>query len=453
MTFASMAGAFAANNTALLGLSVDSNQSHIDWSRAMERYSWNGINQPSIPFPIVADDMGETARLYGMLMPSSSATRTVRAVFVIDPEGTVRAILAYPLTTGRNIREILRLVMALQAHDRTGNMTPAHWVPGDPMLLPAPQTLPLASQRAENGASGAHCLDWYLCFTQGGNANAANNMGAANVQNAPNMPGMTGMPGNLNIPNAPGAPNVSGMAGMARPAVPAQPLMPEKPPQPMPMPNLMPQAQTFPAPPMQPIVLAPMPAVKPMAPNASFVPNAALAPNAPPVPTPYGIPAAPGAALPSGMPSVPSADWMSAKPRAKTGAEKNKSLSMDEIMKMLEEVGLAGDLPKLDGNAAQQNAAPAPNANMGKMPAVPMPNPAQQNAQAKEMPMPIAPPMPKPAEKPKGNAANTEKPAAKPAQKEGPAGGIMEQNRMLFGMNSKEPEEHMITRDYPYKKR
>ncbi len=129
MTFASMAGEFASNNSVLLGLSVDSNPSHIDWCRSMENYHWKNIMNPKITFPIVADDFGTVARLYGMLMPSASATRTVRTVFIIDPDGVVRAILVYPLTTGRNIKEILRLLMALQAYDKTGNPTPADWMP------------------------------------------------------------------------------------------------------------------------------------------------------------------------------------------------------------------------------------------------------------------------------------------------------------------------------------
>ena len=89
-----------------------------------------------------------------MLMPSASATRTVRTVFIIDPDGVIRAILVYPLTTGRNIKEILRLLMALQVYDKTGNPTPADWMPGDAQLVPPPQTIPAASQRTDEGKRG-----------------------------------------------------------------------------------------------------------------------------------------------------------------------------------------------------------------------------------------------------------------------------------------------------------
>lgn len=168
MTFASMSDEFAANNCVLLGLSVDSNPSHIDWSRAMEKYQWKDIKNPKITFPIVADDLGKVANLYGMLMPMASATRTVRTVFFIDPEGVIRAMLAYPLTTGRNMKEIMRLLLALQSYDKTGYATPADWMPGEAHVLPAPQTMPAASQRLDDeGKKAYYCLDWYICFTDG----------------------------------------------------------------------------------------------------------------------------------------------------------------------------------------------------------------------------------------------------------------------------------------------
>ena len=172
MTFASMQDRFTASNAVLLGLSIDSNPSHIEWTRRMEHYSWNGIEHPVLKFPIVADDMGSVAKMYGMLMPSASSTRTVRNVFIIDPKGIVRAILIYPLTTGRNIDEIYRLLLALQAYDSTGNATPADWEPGDSQILPVPGTVPMSNQRLEDQKSGGYsCIDWYLCLTKPSGAN------------------------------------------------------------------------------------------------------------------------------------------------------------------------------------------------------------------------------------------------------------------------------------------
>lgn len=138
----------------------------------MEKYQWNNIKNPKITFPIVADDLGSIAKLYGMLMPLASATRTVRTVFFIDPDGVIRAMLLYPLTTGRNMKEIMRLLLALQAYDKTGYATPADWMPGDPQVMPVPQTLPTATQRLADQEKGAYyCLDWYLCFSKGAQPN------------------------------------------------------------------------------------------------------------------------------------------------------------------------------------------------------------------------------------------------------------------------------------------
>lgn len=171
MTFANLSGEFTRRGCSLLGLSIDSNPSHIAWSLAMAGYQWGEIRNPQIDFPIVADDMGRVARLYGMLMPTASQTRTVRSVFYIDPEGTIRAILTYPLTTGRNTDELLRLLDALQTTDTTGHATPCNWRPGEPTVLPAPKTLQAANQRAEGaGRDGASCLSWYLCFAPAGSS-------------------------------------------------------------------------------------------------------------------------------------------------------------------------------------------------------------------------------------------------------------------------------------------
>ncbi|MCX8168593.1 MAG: redoxin domain-containing protein, partial [Ignisphaera sp.] len=87
-----------------------------------------------IKFPIIADLNKEVASLYGMIMPGESKTETSRAVFVIDPEQKIRAIIYYPLTTGRNIDEILRLIDALQTHDKHKVATPANWRPGDDVI-------------------------------------------------------------------------------------------------------------------------------------------------------------------------------------------------------------------------------------------------------------------------------------------------------------------------------
>lgn len=89
-----------------------------------------------------------------------SKTETVRCVFIIDPEGIVRAMLYYPLTTGRNMSEILRVIDALQTTDKNKVATPANWKPGDPVIVPPPTTQEAAKERLEQGYE---CKDWYLC--------------------------------------------------------------------------------------------------------------------------------------------------------------------------------------------------------------------------------------------------------------------------------------------------
>jgi len=142
-------------NIDLLGLSVDSLTAHIAWILNIEEKT--GVR---VPFPIIADLTRDVATKYGMIMPGESSTEATRCVFVIDPKGLVRAMIYYPLTTGRNMHEILRLVDALQTTDSYQVSTPANWQPGDHVIVPAPKTIELAEQRVNEGYE---CIDWYLC--------------------------------------------------------------------------------------------------------------------------------------------------------------------------------------------------------------------------------------------------------------------------------------------------
>jgi len=139
----------------LLGLSVDSVSSHIAWVRNIEEKT--GVK---IPFPIIADLSKEVSLAYGMIHPGQSKTETVRCVFVIDPNQIIRTILYYPLTTGRNMDEIVRIVDALQTRDKYTVATPANWRPGDMVIVPAPNTQEMAEERLKQGYE---CVDWYLC--------------------------------------------------------------------------------------------------------------------------------------------------------------------------------------------------------------------------------------------------------------------------------------------------
>lgn len=155
VAFAERAEEFKGMNCELLGLSVDSLYSHIAWMRNIEANF--GID---VPFPVVDDTSMTVARAYGMIQPGESTTATIRSVFVIDPAGIVRAMVYYPLTTGRNVDEIARLVRALRTTDKHGVSTPEGWREGDDAIVPPPQTV--AEAKARTG-EGYECVDWYFC--------------------------------------------------------------------------------------------------------------------------------------------------------------------------------------------------------------------------------------------------------------------------------------------------
>lgn len=158
IAFAKMEPEFSKRNCSLLGLSVDSTSSHLSWMNNIHRAT--GIQ---IPFPIISDLNLSISRMYGMLAPNVSSTQTIRTVFFIDPNQTIRAILQYPMQNGRSSSEILRLLDAMQLSDKENNMTPANWLPNTPTLLPAPKTYDELMERM-NHPLGCNCMDWYLCF-------------------------------------------------------------------------------------------------------------------------------------------------------------------------------------------------------------------------------------------------------------------------------------------------
>jgi len=113
-----------------------------------------------IPFPIIADLSKEVSLAYGMIHPGQSKTETVRCVFIIDDKQIIRTILFYPLTTGRNMQEILRIIDALQTTDEHKVATPANRKPRDMVVVPPPHTQEMAEERDKQGYE---CVDWYLC--------------------------------------------------------------------------------------------------------------------------------------------------------------------------------------------------------------------------------------------------------------------------------------------------
>lgn len=155
MAFAERHQEFQAIDTELLGLSIDSHYSHIAWVRNIKEKF--GVE---VKFPIIADLKMDVASAYGMVHPGAADTSAVRATFVIDPEGILRAMVYYPMTNGRSIDEILRLVKALQTSDQHGVATPEGWRPGDKVIVPPPASTAAAASRE---GEGYECADWYFC--------------------------------------------------------------------------------------------------------------------------------------------------------------------------------------------------------------------------------------------------------------------------------------------------
>ncbi len=155
MGFAKIAPELQKLNCQLMGLSVDSVYSHIAWMRNIEEKM--GVQ---IPFPVIADLDMKVAKLYGMIHEGESSTEASRAVFIIDDKQIIRAIIYYPLSTGRNMQEILRTVKALQTTDASGVATPANWQPGDMVIVPPPKTQEMAAERATS--KEFEVKDWYF---------------------------------------------------------------------------------------------------------------------------------------------------------------------------------------------------------------------------------------------------------------------------------------------------
>ncbi|WP_339871838.1 peroxiredoxin [uncultured Brevundimonas sp.] len=150
VALARQADAFAALDCDLMALSVDSLYAHIAWLADIDRRY--GVR---IPFPVIEDPSMVIGAAYGMVDATSPDSATVRATFIIDPDGIVRAISWYPMTVGRSVDELLRLVTALQVTDREQASAPAGWTTGAPLMEPAAVTLDEALA-TEAGGQG-----WY----------------------------------------------------------------------------------------------------------------------------------------------------------------------------------------------------------------------------------------------------------------------------------------------------
>ena len=160
LSFAKTYPIFQSINTELIGLNVDSNVANLAWVDSIFKE-----NDVEIPFPVISDRFGNIARLYGMIPMESDLESSVRNVFIIDPNQVIRSILIYPSTTGRNIEEIIRVVEAMQTTDEYQVLTPANWLPGNPVIVAAPSTYEELVQREINPEElGLTCLGPFWCY-------------------------------------------------------------------------------------------------------------------------------------------------------------------------------------------------------------------------------------------------------------------------------------------------
>ncbi len=132
VALAKAAPQFEELDCVLLGLSVDSLYSHVAWLRAIK-----DVFGVEVPFPVVEDPSMAVGYAYGMLDEEAGDASAVRATYFIDPNGIIRAMTHYPLTIGRSVDEMVRMVMALQATSSGEKLAPVDWQPGQPLLLPA----------------------------------------------------------------------------------------------------------------------------------------------------------------------------------------------------------------------------------------------------------------------------------------------------------------------------
>ncbi len=153
---------FKKLNCELIGLSIDQVFAHIKWVEWIKEKL-----DIEIQFPIIADDTGRVAEMLGLIHPAKG-TNTVRAVFIVDPDATVRAIIYYPQELGRNMDEVLRAVKALQISDAEGVAMPANWpnneLVGDRVIIPPAMSEEEAKERLERAKTGEiECYDWWFC--------------------------------------------------------------------------------------------------------------------------------------------------------------------------------------------------------------------------------------------------------------------------------------------------
>lgn len=121
---------FEKRNVKVLALSVSSLKDHKQWIEDI-----NETQNTNVNYPLISDENGTIAHLYGMIHPNASNTATVRTIFIIDPQKKIRLTMCYPASTGRNFKELLRTIDSLQLTDHHSVATPANWEWGQECVI------------------------------------------------------------------------------------------------------------------------------------------------------------------------------------------------------------------------------------------------------------------------------------------------------------------------------
>ena len=155
---------FKKLRTALLVVSTDGLNSHIEWVKSMEGMSRIGKEGVKIGFPIIADVNLDVVKKYNMMKQDTTDRHSVRSVVFIDPENKIRAVFVYPDIIGRNIDEILRTLEALQLADKENVLTPANWKADDDVLIRSPKSMEDAEKLRLQNKPDLYSYTWYMWF-------------------------------------------------------------------------------------------------------------------------------------------------------------------------------------------------------------------------------------------------------------------------------------------------
>lgn len=162
MELANLQSEFDKLGVKLVVVSTDHLDTHGEWKKTMESLTYKDRKTPTIKFPLVADENLAIAKKYGMIHPQTNSTKSVRGVFIIDPNDIIQAIYFYPMAVGRNTNEIIRTVQALQTVAADKVSTPANWKLGDDLLVPIPPKTALNDPKL--APEGYYNLAWFMWF-------------------------------------------------------------------------------------------------------------------------------------------------------------------------------------------------------------------------------------------------------------------------------------------------